>query len=79
MKKLYRIYYTVYDDDLHVKIINAIKERYNVEIVDHRSRVHPEFRFIEVYTETEGLEEELRDLVKSMAGSMYVRVDWINV
>ena len=79
LKKLYRVYYTTYSDEVHRRVIREIEERYGYRIVDHPSRVHPEFRFIEVYTEDEGREEELRDLVRSLVGSMYVRVDRISI
>ncbi len=79
LKKLYRVYYTTYSDDVHRRVIREIEERYGYRIVDHPSRVHPEFRFIEVYAEDEGREEELRDLVRSLVGSMYVRVDRISI
>ncbi|MCE4602121.1 MAG: hypothetical protein F7C08_01995 [Desulfurococcales archaeon] len=77
LKRLYRVYYTTYSDDVHRRIINEIESRYGFKVVEHPSRVHPEFRFIEIYTEREGMEEELVSLVKNIAGTMYVRVDWI--
>ena len=78
LKRLYRVYYTTYSDDVHKRIIEEIERRYGFKVVEHPSRVHPEFRFIEVYTEREGMEEELAGLVKNIAGTMYVRVDWIS-
>ncbi|MEB3788153.1 MAG: hypothetical protein GSR78_05280 [Desulfurococcales archaeon] len=77
MKRLYRVYYNTFDDEIHERVKREIEERIGGRVVDHPSRVHREFRFIEVYTEDKGREDEIRDLVRSLAGTMYVRVDWI--
>ena len=79
MKKLYRIYYTTYDDNIHNLVVEELRKRFSPHVLVHKSRVHPEFRFIEVLTEDEGREEEIRDIVKNLAGTMYVRVDWISL
>ena len=78
MRKLYRIYYNTFNEELHQKVKEELRKKYNAEIVDHKSRVHPDFRFIELYLDVPGLEEEIRDLVRSIIGSMYVKVDWID-
>ncbi len=78
MKKLYRIFYNTFDEEVHNKIKTLIAERYGAKIIDHPSRVHPDFRFIEVLLETPGLEEEIRDLVRGLAGTLHVKVEWID-
>jgi hypothetical protein len=40
--------------------------------------VLPEFRFLELPLEKEGLEAELRQLVAEIVKSQYVKVDWID-
>jgi len=78
VRKLYRIYYNTFDDDLHEKVKELLREKYRAEVVDHKSIVHPDFRFIELYLDQPGLEEEIRDTIRSIIGSMYVKVDWID-
>lgn len=78
MKKLYRVYYNAYKDEDHKRVIEALRERLGAEIIDHPSRVVPEFRFIEVLLEEPGLEEEIRAIVSSLLGSERVKVDWID-
>ncbi len=78
MKRLYRVYYNTFDDSLHEKVKESLREKYKAEIVDHKSIVHPDFRYIELLLETPGLEEEIRDHVRALIGSMYVKVDWID-
>jgi len=77
-KRLYRVFYSVFDDEVHEKVKALIEERYGVKVVDHPSRVHPDFRYIEVLLEEPGKEDELRDLVSSTAGVMHVKVVWID-
>lgn len=78
MKKLYRIYYNTFDEDAHERVKKALREKYSAEIVDHKSRLHPDFRYIELLLESPGFEDEISDLVRSIIGSMYVKVDWID-
>ena len=78
MRRLYRIYYSVFSDEKHREVISEIKKQFGVEVVDHPSRVHPDFRFIEVYLNEPGHEEELSGLVRLKAGTMHVKVDWID-
>jgi len=78
MKRLYRVYYSTFSDERHQEVIRAIKEMFNVEVVDHPSRVHPDFRYIEVFLEEPGHEDEISDLVKLKAETMHVKVDWID-
>ncbi len=77
MKKLYRVYYTTYDDEIHLKVVKALKEKYG-GVVEHKSKVLPEFRYLEVIVDKEGLEEEIKSLVSEIIGSSNVRVDWID-
>jgi uncharacterized protein YlbG (UPF0298 family) len=76
MKRLYRVYYTVYDDDLHAKVLHELR-KYG-EVVDHPSRVLREFRFVEVLIDQEGLENEIKELVANIIGTKNVKVDWID-
>ncbi len=78
MKRLYRVYYNTFDEEVHEKVKEAIQSKYSAKIIDHPSKVHPDFRYIEVLIETPGLEEELRDLVRSIAQTLHVKVDWID-
>ena len=77
-KKLYRIYYTEFDDSVHLRVLNVLKEKYGVDPRDIKSIVAPEFRFVELPVERPGLEAELTDLVRSITKSSYVKVDWID-
>ena len=77
-KRLYRIYYTEFNDEAHLRVLSALRERYGVEPREIRSVVAPEFRFVELPLEKPGLEPELQDLVRSITGSSYVKVDWID-
>jgi hypothetical protein len=77
-KRLYRIYYTTYDENLHRKVLEALTSRFNVTPREIKSTVLPEFRFLELPLEKEGLEAELRQLVAEIVKSQYVKVDWID-
>ncbi len=74
-KKLYRIYYNTYSDEVHERVKQALSTLGNV--VDHPSRVHPEFRFVELLVEEPGLEEKIRSLA-AQAGVKNVKVDYID-
>ena len=77
-KRLYRIYYTEFDDGTHLRVLSALKEKYGVDPRDIKSIVAPEFRFVELPIERPGLEAELADLVRSITRSSYIKVDWID-
>jgi len=74
-KKLYRIYYNTYSDEVHESVKEALSSL--GEIVDHPSRVHPEFRFIELLVEEPGLEEKIRELA-AKAGVERLKIDYID-
>ncbi len=88
MVKAYRIYYTLFDEDLNKKVVSKVKKYFEekigepVELIEHKSFIK-EFRYIEVKSEklTSDLEEEVKDLIKKMleGESSYVRVDYINL
>ncbi len=78
MRRLYRVYYSVFDDEVHKEVIEEIKKTFNTEVVDHPSKVHPDFRFIEVFLEEPGHEEEIAGIVRVKIGSPHVKVDWID-
>ena len=77
-KRLYRVYYTVYDDSVNEKVIRALREKFGVEVVYHKSIVLPEFRYLEVLLDKPGLEEEIKRVVSSLIASERVKVDWID-
>ena len=74
-KRLYRIYYNTYSDEVHERVKRALSTLGNV--VDHPSRVHPEFRFVELLVEEPGLEDKIRSLA-AQAGVKNVKVDYID-
>ncbi len=78
MRRLYRIYYNTYNDDVHERVKSELESKYNARVVDHPSKVNPEFRFIELLLDKSGLEEEIKDLIKNIAETMYVKVEWID-
>ncbi len=77
-KKLYRIYYTTYDDDVHAKVIELLKSKYGVMPRDEKSVVVPEFRFVELPLDKDGLSEEIKAFVSEVVRSQYVKVDRID-
>ena len=77
MKKLYRIYYTTYVNEKHIEVLKELRKRYG-NVVDHPSKVLPEFRFVELLVGKEGLGDEIKSLVSSIIGSRNVKVDWID-
>jgi len=78
----YRVYYTTFYDSEHERIKSKIRELFNIEPVDHKSRM-PGFRYIEIRRDEgvpESLSEEIERIVKSVLGfNAYVRVDYIKV
>jgi len=64
--RVYRIYFTTFDKEKYVDILNYLKERYN-EIKSIESSVVPEFKFIEIRGESvdpNALKEELEKKFK---------------
>lgn len=78
MKRLYRVYYNTYSDEKHEEVKRELESRYGARVVDHPSRLLPEFRFIELVLDKPGLGEEIVNIVKEITGSRHVKVDWID-
>ena len=78
MRRLYRIYYSVFDDNVHREILKELKQKYDSTVVDHPSRVLPDFRFVELHLDRPGLEEEIREFVRARLSVSSVKVDWID-
>ncbi len=77
-KKLYRIYFTEFDDENFEKVINVLKEKYSSQVNIIKSNVVNEFRALELYLEKEGYSEEIKNLISTLTNSQYVRVDYID-
>lgn len=77
-KKLYRIYFTEFNDNTFNNVVNALKQKYNSEVNIIKSNLIEEFKAIELYFEEEGHSDEIKSLVNSITGSQYVRVDYID-
>ncbi|MGC9071110.1 MAG: hypothetical protein ACP5HK_00205 [Acidilobus sp.] len=77
-KRLYRIYYTTYDDGLNQKVLELLEAKYGVKPRYFRSTLVPEFRFVELPLDREGIVDEIKQLVANAVRSQYVRVDWID-
>ncbi len=77
-KRLYRIYYTAYDEDAHRRVIELLSSKYGVTPKEIRSSVAPEYRFIELPLDKDGLVDEIKSLVSDIVKSQYVKVDWID-
>ncbi len=78
MRKLYRVYYNTYSDELHRRVVEELSRRFGVRVIDRSSRVAVGFRFLEVFLEKPGLEEEIRSIVSSVIGDVRVKVDWVD-
>jgi len=78
VQKLYRVYYNTYSDELHRRVVEELSRRFGVRVIDYRSRVAVGFRFLEVFLEKPGLEEEIRSIVSSVIGDVRVKVDWVD-
>ena len=78
MRKLYRVYYNTYSDELHRRVVEELSRRFGVRVIDYRSRVAVGFKFLEVFLEKPGLEEEIRSIVSSVIGDVRVKVDWVD-
>jgi len=78
VRKLYRVYYNTYSDELHRRVVEELSRRFEVRVIDYRSRVAVGFRFLEVFLEKPGLEEEIRSIVSSVIGDVRVKVDWVD-
>ncbi|BAN89747.1 hypothetical protein [Aeropyrum camini] len=77
--RLYRVYYSTYNDDVHSRIVEELRSRFGVEVRDHRSTVVREFRFVEVLLGEPGREAEIEEAVKSHGDSVFgVKVEWID-
>lgn len=77
-KKLYRVFYTTYSDEIHEEIKKAVSSRLGVEIIDYPSRVNPEFRFIEVIAREPDKCGEIKSLIDSLLGCDCSKVEWID-
>jgi hypothetical protein len=58
--------------------VEELSRRFGVRVIDYRSRVAVGFRFLEVFLEEPGVEEEIRSIVSSIIGDVRVKVDWID-
>ncbi|MCX8165436.1 MAG: hypothetical protein N3D79_02445 [Acidilobaceae archaeon] len=76
MRRLYRIYYTTYSEEEHSRVLQELR-KFNAEVVEVRSQVVPEFRFVELRLAEPGKEEEIKALVSSIVGER-VKVDWVD-
>lgn len=77
-KKLYRIYFTEFNDENFKKVVDILKEKYNSQVNVMKSNVIDEFRAIELYLDNDSYLNEIKSLVTSLTGSQYVRVDFID-
>jgi len=77
-KKLYRIYFTEFNDENFKKVVDILKEKYNSQVNVMKSNVIDEFRAIELYFDNDSYLNEIKSLVTSLTGSQYVRVDFID-
>ncbi len=77
-KRLYRIYFTTYDDATNQRVLEALEAKYGVKPRYYRSSVLPEFRFVELPLDKEGLSDEIKKLVADLVHSQYVKVDWVD-
>ncbi|MDM7275231.1 MAG: hypothetical protein P3X22_003805 [Thermoprotei archaeon] len=78
MRKLYRVYYNTYSDEIHARVLEEVRRRFGVVVIDHPSRVVWGFRFFEVLLEDPGREDEIKDIVSSVSGDVRVKVDWVD-
>lgn len=78
-KRLYRIYYNTYSDDKHRMVIEELKKRFSCEVIDVKSTVLPEFRFLEVIYEADNKSREIEEIVRRIVGTRWVRVDRIKI
>lgn len=78
VRKLYRVYYNTFSDELHRRVVEELSRRFGVRVIDYKSRVAPGFRFLEVFLEESGREEEIKSIVSSITGDSRVKVDWID-
>jgi hypothetical protein len=77
VRKLYRVYYNTYSDELHRRVVEELSRRFGVRVIDYGSRVAVGFRFLEVFLEEPGV-EEVRSIVSSVVGDVRVKVDWVD-
>lgn len=78
MRKLYRVYYSTFNDEVHRRVVEELSKRLGVRVIDYTSRVAPGFRFLEVLLDKPGREEEIKSIVASIIGNPRVKVDWID-
>jgi len=79
LRRLYRVYYTTYDDELHARALEELRKTYgNNRVIEHKSMVLPEFRFIEVLVDKEGEANKIAEIVRRVVGVDRVKVDWID-
>lgn len=78
MRKLYRVYYNTYSDELHRRVVEELSRRFGVRVIDYGSRVAVGFRFLEVFLEEPGVVEDIRSIVSSVVGDVRVKVDWVD-
>ena len=74
-KRLYRVYYNTYSDDVHRRALGELSKLGRV--IDHPSRVLPEFRFVELLVEEPGLEAKIKEAL-SRAGVASAKIDYID-
>ncbi|MFN4046362.1 MAG: hypothetical protein ACK4H7_03385, partial [Acidilobaceae archaeon] len=65
-------------DETHARVLEEVRRRFGVSVIDYPSRVVRGFRFFEVLLAEPGKEDEIREVVSSISGEFRVRVDWID-
>lgn len=78
MRKLYRVYYTTFNDELHKRVVEELSRRFGVRVIDYTSRVAPGFRFVELLLQEPGREYEIKSIITSILGDVRVKVDWVD-
>lgn len=79
-KKLYRVYLTLYDREEFSRLTEALRKRFS-RVKVYESKLVPEFKFLEIHAEEDGLEGSIKEEVYRSVGrrDITIRVDRISI
>lgn len=76
--KVLRIYFTEFNEAQYRRVIEKL-ESLGFKVVEHKSRVVPEFRYLEVLDFKGDLEAVKNEISQLIEASQYLKVDLVEV
>ena len=76
--KVLRIYFTEFNEDKYVELVNKLKTM-GFNVIEHKSSVVPEFRYIELTDFTDDVEKVRKEVESIIKDQEFIKLDLIDV